>query len=121
MRRRGKWQIVASQGLRKSADPPVATYNPNKLSDYAGTYELSPETSYVVSIEANSLFGQRNGRKKEELLPESPDVFFRKGNPSRRLFVRDNQGTVVKMVDRLAGNDLVFTKRTSATASTEVH
>jgi Domain of unknown function (DUF4440) len=116
LRREGGWRLVASQALRKSADPPVGTADPGRYPDYAGTYALSPEVMYSVSADGARLFGQRSGRDREELLPETPDVFFRKGNPGRRIFVRDDQGKVVRMVDRLAGRDLVWTRTSSISA-----
>jgi len=109
---RGKeWQLIASQSLRKCADPPPGLIDRSKYVDYIGTYELAPSVAYTVSEEGGRLFGQRTGRNREELLPETPDAFFRKGIPGRRIFVRDVNGRVIKMADRLEGRDLVWTKR----------
>jgi len=111
--RRKEWQLVASQSLRKFADPPLGPTDPSRYADYIGTYELAASVAYTVSEEGGKLFGQRTGRNKEELLPETPDAFFRKGLPGRRIFVRDAKGRVVRMADRLEGVDLVWTKRFS--------
>jgi len=114
--RNGKWQMIASQALRQYADPIVGAVNPSKLDDYVGTYQLSPDVQYVVSGADGRLLGQRTGRAKEDLLPETPDVFFRKGSPNRKIFVRDPGGQVVEIRDRLAGVDLVW-KRTGSSAT----
>jgi len=112
--RRGKeWQLIASQSLRKFTDPPPGLPDPARYADYIGTYELATSVAYTVSEEEGKLFGQRTGRNKEELQPETPDTFFRKGIPGRRIFVRDANGRVVKMADRLEGRDLVWAKRLS--------
>ena len=106
-----EWQLIASQSLRNSADPPPGLSDPTRYADYIGIYELAASVTYTVSEEGGKLFGQRTGRNKEELLPETPDAFFRKGIPGRRIFVRDAKGRVVKMADRHEGRDLVWTKR----------
>ena len=109
---RGKeWQLLASQALRKFADPPPGLINRATFDNYTGTYELGPGVEYVVSVGDGKLMGQRTGRKKEELVPETPDVFFRKGVPGQRIFLRDSEGNVVKMADRLEGRDLVWARK----------
>jgi Domain of unknown function (DUF4440) len=112
---RGKqWRLLASQALRKFANPPPGLVNRAMYDNYTGTYELAAGVEYVVSVEDGALIGQRTGRKKEELVPETPDVFFRKGIPGRRIFLRDSDGNVVKMADRLESRDLVWVKKAPA-------
>jgi integrase len=80
-------ELVRQNGGRRSIP---RTLNVDEIrttfDNYAGTYELGSGVEYVVSVEDGKLIGQRTGRKKEELLPETPDVFFRKGVPGRRTF-----------------------------------
>ena len=85
LRRRGTWQIIASQSHRYYEDPAVGDADPKKFADFAGTYELAPGQTRTVSAEGSKLFVERKG-KKEELLPEATDIFFRKGVEGRILF-----------------------------------
>ena len=114
LRRNDQWQIIASQTHRYYEDPAVA--DPSQLlnsqrstSSYIGTYELAPGQTRTVTVENGKLFVQRNG-KKEELLPESSNLFFRKGVEGRILFRYDNAGAVNALIDRRNNEDVVWRK-----------
>jgi hypothetical protein len=111
LKRGAKWRLVASQVLVRLQDPAAAPLDARIFDDYVGTYELSPSVSFEVTRESDRLFGQRTGRPKQELLPESETIFFTPGAPrSRKIFVRDMGGKVVRMIDRRDGRDLVWTR-----------
>lgn len=81
------------------------------LQQYCGTYYILPDVSYTVSLKGDKLFGQMKGRDKEELLPETNSVFFRKSDTrGRRIFYKAENG-VLKMAARRNGQDLVWTKK----------
>jgi hypothetical protein len=106
--RSGHWQMVASQGLAVPRDPPLAAVDPKVYDAYIGTYQLAPEVTYTVTREGAKLFGQRSGRPREELLPEAVDRFFRHGARGVKIFVREKDGRVERLLDRRDGNDLVW-------------
>ena len=108
--RNGSWQIVASQVLRYYEDPAVGDADPASYDRYVGIYELAPEVTMVVTHRGDALFAQRSGRKEEQLFPESPGVFFRKGAEGRRLFHTTKQGSVDYLIDRRNNEDLVWRK-----------
>jgi hypothetical protein len=56
----------------------------------------------AVTLEGGKLYAQRTGRAREELIPEAPDIFFRKGVEGRRLF-RDGV-----LIDRRNNEDVVW-------------
>jgi hypothetical protein len=108
VRRHDTWQIIASQAHRYYEDPAIGEADPKKFADFAGTYELAPGQVRTVSAEGGKVFVERKG-KKEELLPEATDIFFRKGVEGRILFRRDKQsGAVVTLVDRRNNEDVVW-------------
>ena len=112
VQRNGTWQIIASQAHRYYEDPAAA--DPRQLlnyqpSAYVGTYELAPGQIRTVSVDNGKLFVERNG-KKEELLPESSDLFFRKGVEGRILFRHDSAGKVDALIDRRNNEDVVWKK-----------
>jgi len=110
LRRHDTWQIIASQSHRYYEDPAIGDADPKKFTDFAGTYELAPGQVRTVSAEDGKLFVERKG-KKEELLPEAADIFFRKGVEGRILFRRDKQsGAVVTLVDRRNNEDVLWKK-----------
>jgi len=110
MRRGGKWQIVAGQVLRYYEDPAVGKADTSKFSSYAGTYKLGPERTMTITAEDGHLYETRNGRPKEELIPEASDIFFRKGVEGRTLFGHGDDGKVTTLIDRRNNEDVVWTK-----------
>src|SRR5213075_3393205 len=98
LQRNGEWQIVASQAHRYYEDPAVGKTNPKKFPDFVGTYELAFGQIRTVLSEGDSLFVERNG-KKDQLLPETSDLFFREGIEGRILFRYDKNGKVDALVD----------------------
>jgi hypothetical protein len=112
LRRNGDWQIIASQAHRYYEDPAVAA--PSQLlnsqrSTFVGVYELTPGQTRTVTFENGKLFIERNG-KKEELLPETSDLFFRKGVEGRILFRYDANGKVNALIDRRNNEDVIWRK-----------
>jgi hypothetical protein len=104
------WQIAASQALRYYEDPAIGAVNAHLLNDYVGTYELAPGNQMMITRNGEKLFAQRGSAKPVELLPESPDMFFRAGIEGRRLFHRNAAGKVDLLVDRRNNEDLLWKK-----------
>jgi hypothetical protein len=104
------WQIAASQVMRYYEDPATATINAAILVDYTGTYELAPGNQMTITTHDGKLFAQRSTGKLAELLPESPDLFFRPGIEGRRLFHRNAQGKVDLLIDRRNNEDMLWKK-----------
>jgi hypothetical protein len=107
LQRNGNWQIIASQAHRYYEDPAVGKAEPKKFADFIGTYELAPGQTRVVTDEGDKLFVERKG-KKEELLPETSELFFRKGIEGRILFRYAADGKVDALIDRRNNEDVVW-------------
>ena len=110
MYRNEKWQIAAGQMFRYSEDPAPGKADVKRYSDYAGTYELAPGVTQTISIRDGALYAQRGSSPEAELVPESADIFFRKGAEGRRLFRRAANGKVDAMIDRRNNEDVVWKK-----------
>ena len=109
LQRNGNWQIIASQAHRYYEDPALGTADPKKFSDFIGTYELAPGQTRFVTDEGDKLFVERKG-KKEELLPETAELFFRKGVEGRILFHYGANGKVDTLIDRRNNEDVIWKK-----------
>jgi len=109
LQRNGNWQIIASQAHRYYEDPAVGNAEAKKFADYIGTYELAPGQTRLVVREGDKLFNERNG-KKEQMLPETSELFFRKGVEGRILFRYDKNGKVDALIDRRNNEDVVWKK-----------
>jgi len=109
LRRDGNWQIVASQAHRYYEDPAVGKADPKKFPDFIGSYELASGQTRTVVADGDSLFVERNG-KKEQLFPETSELFFRKGIEGRILFRYDKDGKVDALIDRRNNEDVIWRK-----------
>jgi hypothetical protein len=109
LRRNGEWQIIASQAHRYYEDPSIGQADETKFRGYVGTYELAPGQTRTVTAYDGNLFVERNG-KKEDLIPESSDLFFRKGVEGRILFRHNAAGKVDALIDRRNNEDVVWKK-----------
>jgi Domain of unknown function (DUF3471) len=78
-----------------------------KFPAFSGTYERAEGQTRKVSAEGESLFVERNGNR-EQLFPESADVFFRKGVEGRILFRTGADGKVDALIDRRNSEDIVW-------------
>jgi hypothetical protein len=85
--------------------------DPKHFASIVGEYELTPGITYTITLEDGKLMGQRTGRAKEELLPADENTFYPKGTiRGEKVFVRDANGRVIRMLDRRENNDLVWKK-----------
>jgi ketosteroid isomerase-like protein len=109
LRRNNQWQIAASQVFRYYEDPAVGQIDKTKLPNFAGRYELAPGQTRAVSVEGDHLIVERNG-KRELLLPEASEVFFRKGVEGRILFRANASGKIDALIDRRNNEDVVWRK-----------
>ncbi len=110
MYRDGTWQIVAGQMFRYYEDPAPGRVDKKVYAEYLGTYELTPGVTQAVSLEDHELYAQRSGGDKVLLVPESTDIFFRKGVEGRCLFRRGDGGKVDAMIDRRNNEDVLWKK-----------
>jgi Domain of unknown function (DUF3471). len=109
LQRNGEWQIIASQAHRYYEDPAVGKADPKKFTGYVGMYELAPGQTRSVFAEGDKLFVERNG-KKEQLLPETSEIFFRKGVEGRILFRCEATGKIDALIDRRNNEDVIWRK-----------
>ncbi len=104
-----QWQIIASQAHRYYEDPAIGKGDEKKFPDFVGKYELAPGQTRTVTSENGKLFIERNG-KKEELLLEASEIFFRKNVEGRILFHYAANGKVDALIDRRNNEDVIWRK-----------
>src|SRR6266436_1091238 len=109
LQRNGNWQIIASQAHRYYEDPAMGKADPKKFTDYISMYELAPGQTRSVIADGDKLFVERNS-KKEQLFPETSEIFFRKGVEGRILFRYAAAGKVDALIDRRNNEDVIWRK-----------
>jgi hypothetical protein len=106
------WKLIAQQVYASLLDPPAIALPAGQLDDYAGTYQLTDQISYVIRRDGDQLIGQRDGRPPQTLQVEARDVLFVAGQPrSRKIFLRDAAGQITRFADRREARDVVWTRR----------
>lgn len=70
---------------------------PDKLKEYEGVYEITPQFKITVTAEGSSLKAQATGQPQFSLYAEEVDKFFLKVVPAKINFGRDDTGKVVKL------------------------
>jgi hypothetical protein len=111
IKRDERWQLIASHISVAPSERKSVAINPKHYESIVGTYELTPGVTYTIILEGGKLIGQRTGRAKEELLPADENTWFPKGTTrGEKVFVRDANGRVTKMLDRRENNDLVWNR-----------
>jgi len=110
IRRNGEWQLTAAQAFRYYGDPATGDADVSKFADYAGTYELAPGLTAIVSVEEETLYYQRGDNPREVLYAEVPGLFYRKGVEGRILFRMDTNGKVDALISRRNHEDLIWKK-----------
>lgn len=102
------WKLRCMQIFETPRNPVAIAVPDTILRAYAGTYWLGDSVTYTVSVMEGALFGERSGRKREQLNAETFSVFFTARSPrSRKIFTTDAQGNLV-LIDRRNGSDLVW-------------
>jgi hypothetical protein len=102
------WQLLNIQVFEIPQLPPAIQVPETSLQQYTGTYYLTPELTYTVTLNDHQLYGQRKGRDKEALLPETANVFFRKADTrGRKIFIKVEEGKY-EMRERRNGQDIVW-------------
>lgn len=106
VKRDGEWKLAVWQYVELQRDAEPTKVNPAKYDALAGSYVMGPGIKYNVTRRGEKLFGAREGRPEEELVPESDDVFYVPGTEFRRIFVKDDSGRVLEMLGRRKGTDI---------------
>ena len=92
----GTWSVIAQCVSDKPNlfTPEAVQLDPSTLSEYTGTYhsKISGNTFNVTPEEGKLIFD--NGERRNELFPQTPEVFFATNGSHRLVFMRDGNGKV---------------------------
>lgn len=85
----------------KKSEKSLATQTEMKLDEktldlYTGTYEVTPEFTFVITRENNRLFLKAEGQEKVEMYAAAPGKFFLKVNDARFEFISES-GKITKV------------------------
>jgi hypothetical protein len=96
--------VCENENSRAHLSPGV-TLSPDILSKLAGTYELAPGKTVVVTTSGNLLFAQEGTNARLAFVPRSETTFLASVTNDALEFVRDSQGAVTHLIWRFAGTN----------------
>ena len=83
----------------------LATVPANKISEYAGRYQINSDAALKITAEGTRLFGEPTDGARIELFPISESTFIRKDRDQQFIFQRDSAGKVSSVTSRVNGRD----------------
>ena len=103
-----RWRLILSHTLVLAKDPPALPIEAGRLAGCVGTYELSGKRRYHVALRGDTLVGGPEGREPTPLIALGDNVFAEVGSSLGilRIFVREPDGTIARMVQRRKFADL---------------
>jgi hypothetical protein len=104
----GEWKMIAMQLFEIPKNPPPVSLPESVLARYIGTYALSGARKCTITVEDGKLYAKKTGREKEELLAETENIFFWKNDGRVRVIFIKDPGTAYHLIERRAGEDLVW-------------
>ncbi|MBN1907559.1 MAG: DUF3471 domain-containing protein [Deltaproteobacteria bacterium] len=98
--------ILTKDGVEKKAmlisdsihEKKEITLSAEMLSQYVGSYQLTPYNVVKITMESNQLFAQSTGYIKKAISPESESIFFYRIVDAQLEFLRDENGKVSHIV-----------------------
>ena len=84
----------------------VAAQTPEKLDDYVGKYQFTPQAFFTVRREGDQLEVQLTGQGFNPVYPDKPDHFFYKVAKADIDFERTDDGKVARLTLHQNGQDL---------------
>ena len=102
----GRWRLAAGQLTTLSRERATAKVDPKIYDAYVGQYRNPRGRVLSVVREGDKLMIEVGGQKVE-IFPESETQFFLKEDDVLLVFVKDEQGRVVRLINRRPNGDIV--------------
>ncbi len=106
VKQKDQWRMVAGQLTTLSRERAIAKVDPKIYDAYVGQYR-NPRGRILTFIREGDRLMIEAGGQKVEIFPESETQFFFKGDDVLLVFVKDEQGQVVRLINRRPNGDIV--------------
>ena len=106
VKQKGQWRLTAGQLTTLSRERSVAKVDPKVYDAYIGQYRNPKGRILGVMRDGDRLMIEVGG-EKVEVFPESETQFFFKDADVLLVFVKDEQGRVVRLINRRPNGDII--------------
>lgn len=105
------WKLVASHTSVVTHDPPAQQVSTAGWPAFAGRYRLLPDGwTFTVELRDGALWGGRDPKKLQRLIPLAPDAFVVSGALGDWIFVSDAHGRATHIVELRKFEPLIWTR-----------
>jgi CubicO group peptidase (beta-lactamase class C family) len=104
-------KVALGQSVVLASERKVVEVSPKILDEYAGTYQISPTFSIVMSVENGQLMTQATGQPKWPIFASSETRFFLKVVPAEVEFFRDPATHAVTRLSLYQGEQTIEGKK----------
>jgi hypothetical protein len=105
VKRDARWQLINGQLTTLSRERAVAKIDPKVYAAYVGEYKNPSGRIRTISADGGK-FTTAVGAEKVELFPQSENQFFIKEADVLLVFVKDEQGRVISLINRRPNGDV---------------
>ena len=106
IKQKGRWRMSAGQLTTLSRERASIKLDPKSYDAYVGQYRNPAGRILNVVKEGDKLMVEAGGQK-EELFPAKEAQFFIKGADVLLVFVKDERGQVIRLINRRPNGDVV--------------
>ena len=106
IKQKGRWRMSAGQLTTISRERASIKLDPKSYDTYVGQYRNPAGRILNVVREGDKLMAEVGGQK-EELFPAAEAQFFIKNADVLLVFVKDEQGRVIRLINRRPNGDVV--------------
>ncbi|HEV8268773.1 MAG TPA: nuclear transport factor 2 family protein, partial [Thermoanaerobaculia bacterium] len=105
------WKLVASHASVVTQDPAEQPVSKAAWPAFVGRYRLLPDGwTFTVELRDGALWGGRDPKKLRRMIPLAPDAFVVSGSLGEWIFVTDDKGRVVGLMDFRKFEPLYWTR-----------
>ena len=105
------WKLISNEALDKPEMPISQNPNQNIITNITGEYKLSDEYDIKIFTRNAKLYIQRNNNKEHKLKCETGYTYFTENQLLiRYIFIHNENGKIIKMINRRAGKDIFIPK-----------
>ena len=106
IKQKGRWRMSAGQLTTLSRERATIRSDPKSYDAYVGQYR-NPEGRILKVVREGDKLMVEAGGQKEELFPAAEAQFFIKAADVLLVFVKDERGRVIRLINRRPNGDVV--------------
>ena len=106
-----EWKLVASHASVVTRDPPQQVVSRDGWPGFVGRYRLLPDGwTFSVELRGGELYGGRDPHRMKRFVPMTANAFVLSGQLGEWIFVTDERGRAIKILELRKFEPLVWSR-----------